>query len=103
MNVSEMQEIMGKYGIVIRPIPKIRRLILEECYIKEYPNGEVVYLEEFKRHMCVVKETPKHAEEFLFVFGIKHTMARINFANGKYFKSIEDGLRYAVENLKPID
>lgn len=96
MNIEDLEKIMVDYGVVIRAIPKVCRDIIEKRHINEYPDGKIVYLEDFKREMLIIKRIPKNAGKFLLEYNQK-TSNMVKFEGKKYFDSITDAIQYLLE------
>ena len=94
--IGQLEEIMISHGAVIRAIPREITQVLEKRHADEYPNGEICYLDKYKREMLVVKEIPKHAGKFI-VQEARHTCSMIDFQKPVFFDSIADVARYLIE------
>ena len=94
MIVELVDKFIKEKNLVIRPIPEHVRSVYEasESNIARY-NGEVKYLEKYKRNMLVVYEVPAHAGELLVV-QCKHTNKEIDYSGGMYFKNLGEMYRY---------
>ena len=88
MTVQELENIMQKYGAVIRAIPYRTQEIYEAAYKDRFPDGEIRYLEGYDRNMLVVEKTPENSGKFM-VETAKHTGSMIRFSSG-YFNSLEE-------------
>lgn len=65
MDLKTLEAIMVENGLIIRAIPKKIRHAFEKEHFEDYPDGEIKYLDEFKREMLVVERTPKNAGKFV--------------------------------------
>lgn len=92
-SLKDLERLMIEKSLVIRAIPKIVTAIMEKSHAAEYPTGQVVYLEEYKREMLVVKQIPEHAGQFLAVKA-NHTSTNISFGKNLYFDSLEELIEY---------
>lgn len=94
MIVELIDKFIKEKSLVIRPIPEKVKSVYEasESNIARY-NGEVKYLEKYKRNMLVVYEVPAHAGELLVV-QCKHNSKDIDFSGGMYFKDLGEMYRY---------
>lgn len=94
MIVELLDKFIKEKGLIIRPIPEKVRSVYEasESNINKY-NGEIKYLDKYKRNMLVVYEVPKHAGELLVV-QCNHTNKEINYSGGMYFKDLGEMYRY---------
>lgn len=90
MTIQELEKIMQEHGAVIRAIPLKIREILEASYEKAYPDGQVMYLDEYKREMLVREYVPKHAGEFC-IEAVKSATTTVIFGP-QFFDSIEDAV-----------
>lgn len=95
ISLEILETLMKKHGAVIRAIPEEVTHIFEKRHADHY-DGEIRYLDEFKREMLIVKETPKHAGEFL-VLPCCETSNIVDFKNAQYFKSITDAAEYLMD------
>lgn len=92
MTIQELEKIMQEHGLVIRALPKKRRQVLEAGYKTVYPDGTIMYMEEFKRKMLVREQdlAPHLAGKFL-IQSVKGTSADVHFEH-ELFDSIEDAV-----------
>ena len=83
MTIQELEKIMQEHGLVIRALPKKRRQVLEAGYKTVYPDGTIMYMEEFKRKMLVREQdlAPHLAGKFL-IQSVKGTSADVHFEHG---------------------
>ena len=96
VTIRQLEEIMISHGAVIWAIPKEIIHILEKNHADRYPNGEIRYLDKYKRDMLVVKETPEYAGKFI-VQEERHTCSIVKFRKPVFFDSIEEAARYLME------
>lgn len=96
MDVRDLELLMIKYGLVIRAIPNKIRNVVELCHSVQYPDGQVQYLEEYKRKMWVSYSVPEHAGEFI-VTQARHTRSTVTWSRPRYFKSISE-IKRAIKN-----
>lgn len=96
MTVKELERLMVQHSVVIRAIPKSRRIIVEKRHAEEFPNAEIKYLPEFKREMLVEERENKHGGEFVLEIA-KHTHCRVDFTGKRFFKSLEEIIEYLME------
>lgn len=99
MTIEELEHLMVEHGIVLRAIPNTVREILEVRYRDEYPDGKVVYLEEFHREMLIVEHVPKHAGEFLMECR-QGTSQMVPF-NRIFYKSISEAIADLPQRTQP--
>lgn len=92
MDIKELEQIMIKNGIVLRAIPDKVVMVCEKEHIDTFPNGEIQYLDEYKREMLVMETVPDHAGKFL-IESDKNTCRNIRFGSEKYYNSIEEALK----------
>lgn len=95
MDIKTLETIMQEYGIVIRAIPNKIRRVYDKYHIKDFPDAELKYIEQFGRMMCVVMETPKHAGKFI-VERAPHTYTDVRFLKEQYFDTIEEAVNYII-------
>ena len=91
MDVTELGEIMVKYGIALRAIPAEVCGVFEKTHIAEYPSWQIVYLKEFKREMLITKRIPKNAGKFIFECNCG-TETLVPFTSKEYYDSIEEAV-----------
>ena len=65
LTVEELEILMVKHGIALRAIPQRVQDILEVHHKDKFPDGKIVYMDDFHREMLIVESIPKHAGEFL--------------------------------------
>ena len=99
LTIEELERLMVEYGIVLRAIPTTVREILEVRHKDEYPDGKVVYLEEFHRDMLVVERVPKHAGEFLMECR-QGTSEMVQFRR-IFYKSIGEAIADLPQRIQP--
>lgn len=95
MDIKELENIMVTHGVVLRAIPNKTTGIYEKRHIDQFPDGKIMYLEDFKRAMLVIEKIPKNAGKFILECE-KNTLSTVKFTGRKYFDSIEE----AVNSLK---
>lgn len=92
MTIEQLEEFMVNHGLVIRAIPKEITHIYEAHYAQKYPNGKVIYMEQYKREMLLVTEVPANAGKFV-VSAALHTDSDIRF-HPPFFSSIKELVEY---------
>ena len=97
MTLEQLSEIMVKYNLSIRAIPKVVREVYEESAKKHMIGGKIEYLPKFKRNMYVRYTTPQNAGKFMCVKN-NGTLASINFSKVKGFNTIEDAVKDYLKN-----
>ena len=96
MTIKELEQIMVKYGVAIKAIPKKMISVYEKSHINEYPHGEVKYLEGYQREMLVVESEPKNAGKFVIV---KNTGTSTNIWFVKeFYNSIEEAVNALLDS-----
>ena len=93
MDLVSFEKLMAKHGAVIRAIPKEVTSIFETRHKSHYPNGEIIYLEKFKRKMIVVKTVPKDAGKFLLKTQ-NDLNSTVKFDGKSCFDSLQDIVEY---------
>lgn len=89
-----LAELMMKYRVVVRAIPKKIRCIVDKRHIDQFPDGKIVYMEEYKREMLVYYEFPQHGGQFL-VTQCRGTNASVDFRKPHfYFNSLFDIIEF---------
>lgn len=89
MGLEILENLMINHGLAIRAIPKNTYSLYEARYIKDYPNGEIKYIEQFKREMLIVKNTIPHGGEFIVEIA-QHTNSTVKFSGKQYYKSLDE-------------
>ena len=97
MTIQELETIMQEHGIVLRAIPNKTCGVYEVSHKDEFPEGRIVYLEEYKREMLVVERTPKNAGKFLIEL-VHSTAANVCFTAQFY-----DNIEGAVNAMLSVD
>lgn len=87
--MKRLEELMKKHNLVIRVVPEKITSIYERYHKDKFPQGELVYLEKYKREMLVVVKTPKNAGKFM-VSCYNGLSAHIEFDAEKVYNSIEE-------------
>ena len=82
MTLIELENILIEYGAALRP------------------NGQIVYLDEFKREMLVVKSIPTNAGKFVFEHNCG-TGRMVRFTGRQYYNSIEEVIESLLRLEKP--
>ena len=100
MNTVELGQIMIEYGVTLRAIPAEVYGVYEKGHAAEFPDGQIVYLEEFKREMLITKHVPPNAGKFLFEYKCS-TGNLVKFGGKEYFNSIEDAAEAILRLKKP--
>lgn len=90
MDIYSLSDIFIENGIVLRAIPHRIREIYDTRHADKFPNGEIRFLEEYKRDMLVVERVPKCAGKFLIECA-RHTDNMVRFS-GRFFDSIDDAI-----------
>lgn len=90
MTIQELEAVMQEHGAVIRAIPLKIREVMDVCHATEYEDGQVMYLEEYRRDMFVREYVPKNAGKFL-IEPVRHTMSMVRF-HSEFFDSVEDAV-----------
>ncbi len=96
VTIGQLEEIMISHGAVIRAIPREIIHVMEKRHADRYPNGEIRYLDKYKREMLVVKEIPECAGKFI-VQEERHTCSIVKFRKPVFLDSIEDVVRHLTE------
>lgn len=99
LTIEELEHLMVEHGIVLRAIPNTVREILEVRHKDEFPDGKVVYLEEFHRDMLIVERVPKHAGEFLMECR-QGTSEMVQFRR-IFYKSIGEAIADLPQRIQP--
>ena len=89
---------MIKMCIRDRAVPCMRYAILDKRHSKDYPNGSILYLDEYKREMLVVPMVPKHAGQFVVETNCG-TSSMTTFQGRAFFKTLEEIVDY-LENME---
>lgn len=97
MTMIELQNIMMEHGLVIRAIPKIETMVMETRHIDKYPDGEIKFLEDYKREMLVVEKELSLGGKFI-ITQAKHQLASIQFEKKNVFNSIEKCINNFLKN-----
>lgn len=95
--IEQLEKIMITRGAVIRAIPMEVTHVLEKCHADRYPHGEILYLEEYKREMLLVREIPDHARKFMLQEE-RNTGSTVKFHTPAFFGSIAEIIRCLQEN-----
>ena len=86
-----------EYGVALRAIPAE---VYAKTHIEDFPDGQIIYLDEFKREMLVVKSIPTNAGKFVFEHNCgTGRMAR--FTGRQYHDSIEEAIGSLLRLEKP--
>ena len=101
VTLQDLEAVMKEYNVVIRVVPEKVRSVVEARHIKDYPNGKIVYLEEYKREMCVSIDVPKNAGKFIYSV-VNHTCAGVQFNVNNTFNTIEELIDHVKTNVKKI-
>lgn len=96
MTIQELEAVMQEHGTVIRAIPLKIREVMDVRHAAEYEDGQVMYLEEYRRDMFVREYVLKNAGKFL-IEPVHHTMSMVKFRS-KFFDSIEDAVASLTRN-----
>ena len=99
MTIQDLEAFMKEYDVTIRVIPEKVRIVVEKSHIKDYPNGKIKYLEEYKREMCVAIRIPDNAGRFIYA-KTKDTNSIAMFNSKVVFDSIADLVEYVQKNEK---
>ena len=97
MTLEQLSEIMVKYNLSIRAIPKVVREVYEESAKEHMTGGKVEYLPKFKRNMYVKYTTPQDAGKFMCVKN-NGSLANISFSKAKRFSTIEEAVEDYLKN-----
>ena len=89
MTIKELEDVMAKYGLVIRAIPEKEYSVFEPQHIDKYPNGKIE--SRFGRKMLVVEETPLHAGKFIIEIQ-RNSLTAVWFKKEKFYDSIEEAV-----------
>ena len=89
MDINELQRLMQETGACIRAIPLRQRDIVEVRHKKDYPNGRVIFLPEFKREMVVDESVPEDAGKFLIEVHCG-TNSMVRFLGKKWYDTLEE-------------
>lgn len=100
MNITELEQIMIEYGVTLRAIPSTVYGIYEKKNAEKYPDGEIKFLEAFKREMLITKHIPKNAGKFIFEYNCG-TGDLVRFTGQNYYNSIEEAARALLRLEKP--
>lgn len=101
MNIAELEQIMVEYGVTLRAIPAEVYGIYETTHAEEYPDGQISYLEEFKREMLITKRIPKDAGKFILEYNCG-TGKTVCFSRQEYYDSIEEAIKALPRSGKPV-
>lgn len=97
MDITKLEAVMVKYGVVIRALPVTVRRVYEAGYKGEFPEGELKYLEPYKREMLVVEKPVPEGYAGKFIIELcPHTDSQVRFTAPKRYDSIEQ----AIEDLE---
>lgn len=99
MNIDELEATMSQYGMVIRAIPEKIRGVYEVSHQDLFPNGQIMYLEEYKREMLVVETRPQHAGKFVIECA-RHTYSRVQFNGKKFYDTISEAVNDVLRQKK---
>lgn len=88
MELERLEQLMRKHAAAIRVVPCMSRAILEKRQSKDYPNGSILYLDEYEREMLVVPMVPKHAGQFVVETNCG-TGSITKFQGHAFFKTLE--------------
>lgn len=91
ITIQQLEEVMRKYGSSIHAVKLEERDILEKQYADRYNDGEIKYMEEFKREMFIRTYVPKNAGKFYLKVNGRH------FDKAILFDSINDIVKYLLE------
>lgn len=90
--ISELEELMIKYGLVIRAIKPYHIEVFEVRHKDKYPDSEEYYDERFKRNMIRRKvEHGKIANKFV-IQKAETTSSTVQFYKPTFFNSIEEAI-----------
>lgn len=91
ITIQQLEEIMRKYGSSIHAVKLEQRQIMEKRHADRYNDGEIKYMEEFKREMFVRTYVPENAGKFYLKVNGGH------FDKAILFDSINDIVKYLLE------
>jgi hypothetical protein len=100
MTLIELENILIEYGAALRAIPAEVYEVYAKTHIEDFPNGQIVYLDEFKREMLVVKSIPTNAGKFVFEHNCG-TGRMVRFTGRQYYNSIEEVIESLLRLEKP--
>lgn len=89
MDLKILEQLMIKYGVVIRAVPEKIPFTVEKRHIDKYPDGEIKFLPEYGREMLVGYKNHKYGGKFALGFA-KHTGNDLPFMKWKFFNSLEE-------------
>lgn len=100
LTMKELERILIQNGASIRAIPMEELAICEVRHKDQFPDAEVVYLEEYGREMLVERKVPKMAGKFVIEPNCG-TSSTILFHGKQFFDSIEDAVRSLEHSEEP--
>ena len=91
MTLVELEKILIEHGVALRAIPAEMYEVYEKAHAEKFPDGQIIYLDEFKRKMLVRKRTPQNAGKFVFEYNCG-TGCMVRFSGQQYYDSIEEAI-----------
>lgn len=89
-----VKSIIDTGNFALRRIPEFQNIIVEKRHLNEYPDGKIVYLDEYKREMCVCKRKLKYGGQWTII-SKAGTAKSINIFSDQYLiKNINEVLQY---------
>lgn len=64
---DQIKSIIDSGNYALRRIPEFEKIIVEKRHIDQYPDGKIIYLEEYKREMCVYLRKLKYGGQWLIL------------------------------------
>lgn len=64
---DQIKSIIDSGDYALRRIPKFKKIIVEKRHFDQYPDGKIVYLEDYKREMCVCQRKLKYGGKWFIV------------------------------------
>lgn len=90
-SIEELNEIMIENSLTLRAIPRVRYEYYEVRHAKNYPDGEIKYLDAYKREMLIIKIIPKNAGKFI-IMKTPNTNATVIFYSPIFYNNIIDAI-----------
>lgn len=99
IDIADLETIMVKYGLAIRAIPETVQGVVEAYHKDLFPDGRIVYLEEYKREMLVFESRPRNAGKFV-IERVQNTDTRIQFQGKKFYNSIDEAVKDMLRKIE---
>ena len=88
-DLEKIERLMIKYGVSIRAIPEVSEMIVETRHMDQYPNGKIIFLQEFGREMLIVQKHHKFGGKFVMQSKCG-SQSIVRFNTDKVYGSIEE-------------